>query len=76
MRKKEKKVYVVLWKSTLKVGIFTEKRAISEWLGVNESTVHRNFNSGVWETDEFIVKIPEECILKSKRGGKREVNRE
>jgi hypothetical protein len=70
MRRKEAIRYVCIFKNTLKVGVFKEKTRVCKFIGVSASTFLRNFKGGIYETDEFIVKYPDEFQEKSDRGDK------
>jgi hypothetical protein len=74
MYRKQEQLYVVVYKKTLKVGVFKEKSQVCDFLGVSYMTMYRNFHGGVWENDKFIVKYADEIQLKSFRGDKRGKN--
>lgn len=70
MKRKQKEYYIVIEKISLKIGVFVEKTQVSKYLNVSYKTFLRNFKGGIWETEDFVVKHPDEFQEKSSRGDK------
>ena len=64
-------MYVLIKKDENFTGIYKDKSEISNKLGVNVKTITRNLKNGRYETDKFLLIIPDFIQNKSKRGGKR-----
>lgn len=62
-------MYIVINKITNQSAIIKEKTQLAKHISVSYSTVQRNKQADVWETDQFIIYKPQIILLKSNRGG-------
>ena len=64
-------MYIVIHKVTDKTAVIKDKTELSYHLGISLSTIYRRENKRKWETDNFIVYVPDKIAIKSRRGGNR-----
>ena len=62
-------MYILINKTTQESSIIKEKTTLSTLIGKSVSTIYRNKNLKVWETNTFLIYNPQKALLKSNRGG-------
>lgn len=63
-------MYIIIDKETDKSAVIKEKQAVSNYINKSVSTIYRNKNLLMWETDKFLIYNPSFIQIKSERGGK------
>lgn len=67
-------MYIVINKFTDETAVIKEKSPLSEHLGISLRTVHRKTIDRMWETEQHIVYKADVVLLKSRRGGRGNIN--
>lgn len=63
-------MYILINKTTNESSIIKEKTTLSTLIGKSTSTIYRNQDLKVWESDNFLIYNPQKVLIKSQRGGK------
>lgn len=64
-------MYILIEKDSNFVGIFKDKSEIAKRIDKNRATITRNLIDGRYETDKFVIIVPDFIQKISNRGGKR-----